>query len=106
MATAKTTESELDLRAEFDALRKQVSEVLGELQSKGKATSSRLADKLEAEASRYQEQAGEKLQDALDAGNAGLNEVGDQIRRNPVASLLVAFGAGYLLSRLLGSADK
>lgn len=104
MATAKTTE-DLDLREEFDALRKQVSDVLSELQSKGKEKSARLADKLETEATHYQEKAGQKLQDAVDAGSVGLNEVGDQIRRSPISSLLVAFGVGYALSRLLGS-DK
>lgn len=103
MATAKSNESDLDLREEFDVLRKQVSEVLSELQSKGKDKSSRLADKLEAELGNYQEKAGQKLQDAYDASSANLNEVGEQIRRNPVTSLLVAFGAGYVLSRLLAS---
>ncbi|MGB3917740.1 MAG: hypothetical protein WBL07_09895 [Thiothrix litoralis] len=106
MATAKSTESDLDLREEFDTLRKQVTELLSELQSKGKDKSAKLADKLEAELGNYQDKAGQKLQDAYDTSSASLNEVGEQIRRSPVASLLVAFGAGYVLSRLLGSDSK
>lgn len=105
MATAKNTDPEFDLREEFESLRKLVGELLTEVQTKGKETSSRLADKLESELDHYQEKAGQKLHDAYDAGSAGLDDVSERIRRNPVASLLVAFGAGYVLSRLLGN-DK
>ncbi len=105
MATTKSSESDLDLREELDALRKQVADLLAELQSKGKEKSSQLADKLENELGDYQDKAEQKLKDAYAASTAGLDTVGDQIRRNPVASLLVAFGVGYVLSRLTSS-DK
>lgn len=105
MATAKATESDLDLREELETLRNQVSEIFSELQRKGKDTSVRLADKLESEVAGYQKKAGQEMRDAVDAGSAGLNKVTDQVRDSPVASLLVAFGVGYALSRLMGS-DK
>ncbi len=105
MATTKTGNSELDLREEFEALRTQVSDLLAELQSRSKEKTTRFADRLDSELGDYQDKAREKLQDVYDLGSEGLNEVGERIRRQPVASLLVAFGAGYVLSRLLGS-DK
>lgn len=103
MATSKTTGSDLDLRDEFEALRAQVTDLLEILQDKGQEKSAKLADKLGAELNHYQEKAGKAAQDAYEAGNAGLDEIGARIRRNPLASLAIAFGAGYVLSKLLGS---
>jgi hypothetical protein len=50
----------------------------------------------------YQEKAEQKLHDAYAAGNAGLNDVGEHIRKNPVASMLIAFGVGYTIFKVLG----
>lgn len=45
---------------------------------------------------------GQQLHDMYEAGNAGLNKISDHIRKNPVASLLIAFGMGYAISKIMG----
>jgi ElaB/YqjD/DUF883 family membrane-anchored ribosome-binding protein len=102
MQHTKTTETEIDFRAEFDTLRTQVNELLQSLKSKTEATSATLGENIENKVEHYQEKAEQKLHDAYAAGNAGLNDVGEHIRKNPVASMLIAFGVGYTIFKVLG----
>lgn len=102
MQHSKTTETEIDFRAEFDTLRDQVNELLKSLKNKTEATASSLGENIESKMEHYQDQAGQKLHDAYAAGNAGLNDVGEHIRKNPVASMLIAFGVGYAIFKVLG----
>lgn len=102
MPHTKTAEAETAVetgfREEFDTLRTQVSDLLQSLKSKAEATS----DNLESTVGRYQDKAGQKLHDVYEAGNTGINDVSDHIRKNPVASVLIAFGVGYGLFKVLG----
>ena len=93
-------ESDVDLKKEFDALRSQVSELLTALKTRGEEESSRLKDKLSQKAGEYKDYAGEKMHNMYDAGDASINMMRDQIRRNPVVSLLIALGVGYLISKI------
>lgn len=92
----------LDLREEFDVLRKQVNELLTELKSIGQAASERVAEKVQSGTSYYQDKAGQKLHEAYEASNDSLHEVTDRVRSSPMTSLIIAFGIGYILSRMLG----
>lgn len=98
----KAEDAKADFREEFDALRTEVSDLLQSLKNKSEAKASTLSETLQNKAGQYQDQAEQKLHDVYEAGNVGLNEVGDHIRKNPVASLLVAFGMGYAISKVLG----
>ncbi|HPE62406.1 MAG: hypothetical protein KDI15_07635 [Thiothrix sp.] len=101
-ASARTDETaDTELRQELDALRDLVSELLDEFRGE-KEGPSRQVDQLKAKLEKYQNQAEQKLHDAYNSGSTHLDDVGGLIRRNPLASLAVAFGAGYLLSRILG----
>lgn len=101
MTHPKTTVAETDFREEFDALRTQVNDLLQSLKSKTEATSDTLVKNVESKVEHYQDQAGQKLHDVYEAGNAGLNDVSEHIRKNPVASMLIAFGVGYALFKVL-----
>lgn len=94
----KPTETLDDLRAEFDDLRSQVNELVKELKTKSEEKAEKLGKKLE----NYQEKAEEKLHDAHDFGEASIKDLGKQINKNPVTSLLVAFSVGYIISKILG----
>ncbi|HPQ95075.1 MAG: hypothetical protein KDI44_03755 [Thiothrix sp.] len=108
MATTKTNTSpktdetaDAELRRELDALRDMVSELLEEFRGDREGPAQQV-EQLKAQLENYQGKAEQKLHDAYDAGAARLDDVGELIRRNPLTSLALAFGAGYLLSRLLG----
>lgn len=102
MTHPKITATETDFREEFDALRTQVNDLLQSLKDKTAATSDTLVENVESKVEHYQDKAGQKLHDVYEAGNAGLNDVSEHIRKNPVASMLIAFGVGYALFKVLG----
>jgi ElaB/YqjD/DUF883 family membrane-anchored ribosome-binding protein len=102
MATnSKSTETQVDIREELDALRSQVNELVQALKAKGEEKAEKLGNKLEDELGHYQDKAEEKLHDVYDAGEASLDDLSKRIRKNPVTSLLVAFSAGYVISKIL-----
>ncbi|QTR44470.1 DUF883 family protein [Thiothrix litoralis] len=98
----KITATEIDFREEFDALRTQVNDLLQSLKSKSEKTADTLVENIESKAEHYQDQAEQKLHDVYEAGNAGLHDVSEHVRKNPVASMLIAFGVGYALFKVLG----
>lgn len=49
-----------------------------------------------------EDKAEQQRHEAYDAGNAALHDVSEHIRKNPVASMLIAFGVGYALFKVLG----
>ncbi|OQX07227.1 MAG: hypothetical protein BWK73_28635 [Thiothrix lacustris] len=102
MQHSKTTETDIDFRAEFDTLHTQVNELLESLKSKAEATSATLGENIESKVEHYHDKAEQKLHDVYEAGNAGLNDVGEHIRKNPVASMLIAFGVGFAIFKVLG----
>lgn len=88
------------MKEELQQLQKQVGELAKSLKDTGVEKTSELTAKLEKELEKYQKLAMEKAQKVYDAGNAGLDDVSERIRQNPLGSLLIAFGAGYVLSRI------
>lgn len=86
------------LQAELNSLRSQLQNMADKAQDKEQEIVSRLTDRIGKELGRYRDVAKEQGAHLLDMGEAGLDEVAAQIRRNPLASLGIAFGAGWLLS--------
>ncbi len=99
MASTKTNDD--DLQKEFEELKSQFSELMQVLKNNSEETSDDLKQKLQHEFKDYQEKAEKKLSDIQELGTESLEEVSERIRRNPVSSLLLAFGAGYILSKIL-----
>ena len=99
---AAKDENTLDsLKEELQSLQKQFSELAKSFKDAGVEKSSELTAKLEKELEKYQKRAWEKVQKAYDAGSAGVEEVSERVRQNPLGSVLIAFGAGYVLSKIL-----
>ena len=67
----------------------------------GVEKSSELTAKLKKELEKYQKLTSKKVQKAYDAGSAGVEKVSERVRQNPLGSVLIAFGAGYVLSKIL-----
>jgi ElaB/YqjD/DUF883 family membrane-anchored ribosome-binding protein len=47
-----------------------------------------------------------KLDEGLDHGKQFLDDLDTQVTRHPVGSVLIAFGVGLLLAKILGSGDR
>jgi ElaB/YqjD/DUF883 family membrane-anchored ribosome-binding protein len=47
-----------------------------------------------------------KMKEGLDHGKQFMDDLDARVARNPVGSVLVAFGAGLLIAKLLGSGDR
>lgn len=101
VTTTKSTESQDDIRKEFDALKSQVSELIEALKQGGKETAAGLGRKLEDEIGQYQRKAEEKFKDVYEVGEDSLNDLSKRVRKDPVSSLLIAFSIGYVISKIL-----
>ena len=98
---AEKNEESIDaLQDELNTLRNQMETLVKSLGEKGEEASSDMVAKLEKELEHYRKLAADKMHKAYEAGSAGIEQVGEQVRRNPVASLLAAFGAGCVISWL------
>ena len=101
MATAKTTDKD-DLRAEFNALRDEVGQFMKTLHAyerdRARGAKATVSDELNS----YGEKARERYEDARAAGEEKLSDVEDKVREQPFASLAIAFGVGFVLSKLVG----
>ncbi len=97
--TAKTEENIDVLKEELQTLHKQIENLAKAVEQDASGRTAVVAADLEDQFDKYQKLAGEKLQKALSAGNDGVENVSERIRQNPLGSLLLAFGAGYVISR-------
>lgn len=106
MADSNETTTVEALRGELDKLSGQIGNIIKSIEDKKSAEASDLVDKLTRELAALRSGASDKAQKLYDAGQAGVEEVGEHIRRNPLSSLLIAFGAGCVLSCLLRHLSK
>ncbi|TXH71747.1 MAG: DUF883 domain-containing protein [Thiothrix sp.] len=103
---AKPQDAEFDVQAEFEKMKSQVAELLESLKDKGEAKAAKLSDKLASELEDYKDVARQKAQQIQDASSDGVEEVGKYVKANPLASLGIAFGVGFVLSRLLSGKNN
>lgn len=89
-ADAKVTEDLDDLRAEVDRLTKALDEAR-----------KTFAEDADAHAESLRESAENVAEDLSERAQEGWSELQKQISDNPVQSALIAFGIGFVLSRLL-----
>lgn len=99
---AESQESTLDsLRAELSKLRSQLEGIVKNADSKKSEVAEDLIDRLTRELSSLRQTAEARAHKIYDAGLNGADEVGEHVRNNPLSSLLIAFGAGCVISCLL-----
>lgn len=94
--------AERSLEKELDVLRADLSGLKDDISSLTRALSKR-AGKVAADGRAQAEDfVGTLADDIMERGEQGLSEARAQISERPLASLLVAFGAGIVLSKLIG----
>lgn len=89
-----------DLRKELGSLREQMETLFNTLKEKKDDVAGDVSSRVAREIGHYRQFAQDGARKVYDAGAAGVEEVSEQVRRNPLASLLIAFGAGCVLSSL------
>ncbi|WP_308621755.1 hypothetical protein [uncultured Desulfovibrio sp.] len=89
-----------DLRKELGSLRAQMETLFNTLKEKKADVAGDVSSRIADELGQYRRYARDGARKVYDAGAAGVEEVSEQVRRNPLASLLIAFGAGCVLSGL------
>ncbi|WP_165072387.1 DUF883 family protein [Desulfovibrio sp. ZJ200] len=102
---AENNEEPMDaLRNELTNLRDQVETLVKSLGESGSAVSSDLIAKLENELEHYRKMATDKMHQMYEAGSAGVESMGEHVRKHPLTCVAVAFGAGCVLSWLFRQA--
>lgn len=102
MTTAKEKEEIEELRDELTGLRAEVAKMMSLLEKQETSSVAEIGDKVSEKLGSYQESLQESAESALEIGDEGLKEIGQRIRDNPVASICLAFGVGYIISKVLG----
>lgn len=93
-------DSAQDLEAEIAALREDIASItatLGDMVKQGANEAKTEARKLGRKAQQQGEEALEHVQDSFESAET---ELKDMIRQKPIASVLIAAGIGYVLSKI------
>lgn len=94
MATRDHAKEIDDVRADLDALRKDIGKLSDSLSSNLAGSAAQVAENARA-------RAGEAVSAASDKARSGAEFVGQKVEERPVTSMAVAFGAGLLIGKLL-----
>lgn len=103
MPATKAAQATENLQEEVETLRKDMNEMMELLKSSGSDIKDELSDALEEKFAKYQTKTQNSVADLYEKGGEGLDDIGQKIKDNPLASLAIAFGAGYILSKVLSS---
>lgn len=90
-----------DMRNEFENLKNQVNDLMNSIKNQGEHKANKIMEKVGSKLEDYEQKASSKAHDIYDAGSEGIDSINAQIRKNPLMSLVIAFGTGYVLSRML-----
>lgn len=101
MPTAKAKQENEELREEFQALRKEVAAMMSLLEKKGNSYAEVVGEKVGDKLDSYQKTIQDNAEAAYEMGGEGLDEIGKRITKNPVASICIAFGLGYIISKVM-----
>ena len=96
---AEVSENISGVQEEMRRLRDEVADMAKNLGQKNREAMDSIGRKLSEEFQRYRDS--DEAQKLIDAGEAGLARLCEQVRKRPVSSMLVAFGAGAVLACLL-----
>ncbi len=89
------------LRDEIKNLRAQLENLIKAADEKREQVSHEAIDKLTRELENLRKSAGEQAHKIYEAGQTGLDDISDHVRKHPLACLAVAFGAGCVLSCIM-----
>ena len=98
----QTTQPTLEhLKEEISGLKAQLEKMLKNADQKKSEIKDDLLNRLTAELEQLRQNAGERAHQLYQSGQSGAEAVTEKVRENPLASILIAFGAGYAISCIL-----
>lgn len=100
MADANSQQTVDSLRDEISHLRSQLEKIIKSVEEKRHDLTDDMAHRIATEIERCRHKAAHRAGELRAAGQAGIEEVGEHVRQNPLASLLIAFGIGWVVSCL------
>jgi ElaB/YqjD/DUF883 family membrane-anchored ribosome-binding protein len=96
------------IRKELDAIKADIAQLRLDIGGLTDVLKGAAADKIDDTKSRAQQTTQDawadlesKLDEVLQQGRAGIDNVEDEIRQHPTGSLLTAFGLGFIIAKLL-----
>lgn len=96
----KELKSEAELKQDLEILKAQVSELIKDIKKISEKGVEHIGDKIEKEFEHYSEKATDKIRDTQQAADNGLEEISARVKKNPVASVAIAFFIGYIISKI------
>ena len=98
----KALEDELkELRADFARMQDDIADLAGALRELGVRKVDEARDSAEEELRARREQLREHLRSARTRGRETVEDLGDTMGEHPLSSLGIAFGAGFIIAKLL-----
>jgi ElaB/YqjD/DUF883 family membrane-anchored ribosome-binding protein len=101
------------IRKELDAIKADIGQLRVDIAGLTDALKGAATEKIDDTKSRARETTQDawadlesKLDDVLQQGRAGIDNVEDGIRQHPTGSLLTAFGLGFIIAKLLDVGGK
>lgn len=98
---------------EIDALKEDIARLREDIASLAASILGAASDTLDdarVRVSRKSQQAGDevmgKINEGIDQGKEFLDDLDARVARHPVGSVLIAFGVGLLIAKILGSGDR
>lgn len=88
------------LLGKLGKLGNQLENLVKNAEGKKTEVSEDLLERLTRELEQIRKTARAQAHNIYESGQAGLEEVGAQVRKNPLTSLVIAFGAGFIVSCL------
>lgn len=89
------------LKEEISGLKAQLEKILKTANQNKSDLKDDLLDRLTEELEHLRKNAGVRAQQLYQSGQSGAEAVTEKVRENPLASVLIAFGAGYAISCIL-----
>ena len=103
----KTDSEEIDaLKGDINRLREDIANLASAVLGAAGDTVDGASDKVRGKAREAGDEFIGKMNEGLDHGKQFMDDLDARVARNPVGSVLVAFGVGLLIAKLLGRGDR
>jgi ElaB/YqjD/DUF883 family membrane-anchored ribosome-binding protein len=90
---------------EVDALKEDISRLREDIANLASAVLDDAKEKVNSKSQKARSEFTGKMNEGIDRGKQFMDDLDAQVSRNPVGSILVAFGVGVLVAKILGSGN-
>ena len=104
---AKTENDEIDaLKEDIARLRDDIAKLAASVLGAASDTLDDARAKVDSKGQEARDEFMGKVDEGLDHGRQFLDDIDTRVTRHPVGSVLIAFGIGLLIAKILGSGDR